>query len=161
MSKSRIPETTWRRAREDWISCLDPVATIAARHDIGTTALSRRAKRDAWPPRGSVADDPAVIARRLYADITVELRASLHALQNPDGSAQPATAAQRGTLIRAHRRALIALLDARKPLNAKVSPSPASTQSPEVPALDLAAARADILDRLARMDAAPPADLAP
>jgi len=161
MSKSRTPDAVWMRVREDWASCFDTVAVIAARHGIGVAALSRRARKDAWPPRGSSADDPVVIARRLYADITAELRASLRGLQDPDAVEVPATASHRAPLIRAHRRALIALLDARKPVPGSPAPRPSSSQASPVPALDLDAARADILDRLARMDAAPPADLAP
>lgn len=160
MSNSRIPEAVWRRVRDDWTACVDPVATIAARHAITAATLSQRARREGWPPRGSAVDDPVAIARRLYADITMELRASLRDLQTSGPAETPAAAAQRAPLIRAHRRALIALLDARKSLSGPAAPAPSAAAGAS-PALDLDAARAEILDRLARMDAAPPADLAP
>lgn len=134
------------------MSSPDPVATIAARHGIGTSTLFRRAGAEGWPDRGSGANDPAVIARRLYADITVELRASLDALREA-GSDEPAAAAgQRAALVRAHRRALIAVLDARKPFSRGSNASPAASPAETFPALDLVAAREDILARLARLD---------
>lgn len=149
--------------RDDWTACVDPVAAIAARHGLAAATVSQRARREGWPPRGSAVDDPVAIARRLYADITMELRASLRDLQTSDPVETPAAAAQRALLIRAHRRALIALLDTRKSLSGPASPAPsaAAARTSPVPVLDLDAARAEILDRLARMDADPPADLAP
>ena len=153
----RIPQAKWRRIHDDWLSSVGPTAALAARHGMHPSTIRNRAYKKEWAPRGSLADDPATIARLLYADLTAELRDSLGTLRNgtrdPGAPEPPATAAQRGPLIRAHRRALIALLDARKPLpgNAVVGPDIAT-----FPTLDLAAARKDILARLARMDAAPP-----
>lgn len=143
-----IPVTKWRRIRDDWVSTHDTVRAIADRHGICADTIYGKASREAWPPRGSLAEDPATIARLLYADLTAELRDSLRSLRDPDPEA-PATATQRAPLIRAHRRALIALLDARKPL-----PGSTTTTPIDFPALDLDAARTDILARLARMDTA-------
>jgi len=156
MKKPRIPDATWQRVREDWMCSRDSVAAIATRHGMSDTTLSRHARTDKWPPRGSGANDPAYLARRLYAEITVELSASLRALQADGINEPPATAAQRGPLIRAHRRALIAVLDAGKPPAASRTraPSPSTpTSGADFPALDLEAARKDILARLERLDA--------
>jgi len=96
----RITDATWGRAREDWMSSDDSIATIASRHGM--------------------------------------------------------SASERGPLIRAHRRALIALLDARKPLkSASGSSSATAPDSASYPALDMEAARKDILARLARLDRNP------
>jgi len=156
MTYRRISKATWQIVREDWVSSPDPAAAIAARHGIGISTLSHRARAEGWPPRGSGANDPALIARRLYADITVELRASLDALHRAGADEPAATANQRATLVRAHRRALIAVLDARKPLPKGAKASPAAPPDTSFPALDLVTARADILARLSRFDAVPP-----
>lgn len=148
----RITDATWGRAREDWMSSDDSIATIASRHGMSASSLSRRAKSHGWPSRDPT--DPVTIARRLYADITDALRLSLRSLQ--DGEDARATASERGPLIRAHRRALIALLDARKPLkSASGSSSATAPDSASYPALDMEAARKDILARLARLDRNP------
>lgn len=145
----RISQAQWHRIREDWLSCLDTPKVIAARHGISDKTLYNRATKHDWPERGSMADDPATIARLLYADLSAELRASLQTLREEGSTETPTTATQRAPLIRAHRRALIALLDARKPTG-KTAPD---TASPDIfPSLDLDAARKDILARLARMD---------
>jgi hypothetical protein len=146
----RIPEAKWHRIRDDWLSSLDMPKVIAARHGIHHRTLLERAAKKNWPQRGSMADDPATVARLLYIDLTAELRDSLRSLRDPASEA-PASATQRAPLIRAHRRALIALLDARKPATGGAAPA----NPTDFPALDLAAAREDILARLARMDAAP------
>jgi|GEM_PF-3089139 len=165
MKYRTIPEDVWAQVREDWTSCRDPVDIIAARHGIATRTLSKKARTARWPPRGS--QDAVSVARRLYADITEELRASLRALQTDGTGEQTATAAERGPLIRAHRRALIALLEVRKPVlaraeSAKAKAKPDSGEAAEsFPALDLDVARRDILDRLTRLDRSPSADLRP
>lgn len=152
MTHRRISEATWRTVHEDWISCLDPVSVIAARHGMGVTTLGRRAKSQDWLPRGSGLDDPAALARRLYADITAELRVTLQALKE-NGSDEPVTTTnQRTALIRAHRRTLVAVLDARKPLARSSQSGDAASRGEDFPALDLVAAREDILARLARLD---------
>ncbi len=155
---STIPESVWMRVREDWASCQDTIAIIAARHGMAAATLSRRARAEGWPQRG--ANRSAEIAHQLYADITDELRLSLKALRAHRTDEAPAAAAQRSALIRAHRRALFALLDARKPLpdeTRKTSKAGATAEEGDaVPPLDLAAARHDILDRLSRLDRAPP-----
>ncbi len=152
----RIPEAKWRRIHDDWLSSLDMPKVIAARHGINHRTLLGRATKKNWPPRGSLADEPATIARLLYVDLTTELRESLRNLRNLRNLRDPETeavaaATQRAPLIRAHRRALIALLDARKPQTASTQ-----TAVTDFPALDLEAARKDILARLARLDAVPP-----
>lgn len=154
MKNRRISEAVWHRIREDWVASQGTMAALASRHNIGVTSLSRRAKADEWPPRGSGRDDPVALAHRLYADITAELRASLRNLQVEGSEEAPASAGQRGPLIRAHRRALIALLDARKPAAQTTKPAfgKAAEDHASFPALDLDAARQDILARLARLD---------
>lgn len=142
----RISQAKWHRIREDWISSLDTPKVIAARHGIHHRTLLNRAAKHDWPERGSMVDDPVTIACLLYADLTTELRASLSSLR--EGGETPAAAGQRAPLIRAHRRSLIALLDARKPIGQSANPTAPDT----VPALDLDAARTDILTRLSRMD---------
>ncbi len=149
----RISQAQWHRIRQDWLSSLDTPKVIAARHGIGHRAVLNRASKHGWPERGSMADDPATIARLLYADLSAELRASLRALRDDGALESPATATQRAPLIRAHRRALIALLDARKPLASGATDSVAPRDE-VFPALDLEAAHKDILDRLARLEAA-------
>ena len=140
----RIPQAKWHRIREDWLSSLDTPKEIATRHGIGHKTILERATKHDWPERGSMADDPATIARLLYADLTTELRTSLRSLQDDT------TAPHRAPLIRAHRRALIALLDARKPLGSTTTAPTASEET--FPTLDLEAASKDILDRLNRLD---------
>jgi len=154
-TSTRISQAQWHRIREDWLSCLDPPKVIAARHGIGHKTILGRATKHDWPERGSMADDPVTIARLLYADLTTELRTSLRSLHDDT----TATATQRPQLIRAHRRALIALLDARKPLG----PTTTTPSDDTFPTLDLEAAKKDILDRLNRLDRKAPTapDIAP
>lgn len=164
MKSPSLSADIWLAIYDDWVSCEDTVTAIAARHGIARGTLSKRAKSEGWPPRGS--NRSVALARQLYADITAELRASLQSLQTDGADEATATASQRGPLIRAHRRALMALLDASKPMTPKgrSSKTPTKTadpQEPGFPALDLDTARREILDRLSRLDHAPPADLKP
>lgn len=141
--RSRIDDLTWRNVRQDWIGTIEPVADIARRHGISRSAIDRRASAEKWPPRSSGIDDPLAIATALYRDLTHELRQSLQSLRAAEDADLPASA-QRGTLIRNHRRALFVLIEARKGLADQ-----AGTGS-GVP-LDLEAAKQDILERLARL----------
>ena len=150
---TRMTAARWRRIRDDWTTSLDPPKEIAARHGIAQKTLAQRAARDEWPEQGSLADDPLVVARLLHAELVTELRASLRALR--EGGEAPASADRRAPLIRAHRRALVALLDARKTLGPQARDTGAQA-APTVPALDLDAARREVLARLARLATTPP-----
>ena len=157
--RSRIDDLTLQKLREDWAGTVDPVTTLARRYGVSRSTIDRRAAAEKWPPRGSAIDDPVSIATILYRDLTHELRQSLQSLrvQEKDPAAPQDPATHRAALIRNHRRALFALMEARRAMASTGKSTMAGTGQGDhdavPPPLDLAAARHEILDRIARIEA--------
>lgn len=129
-----------------------PKAVIARKHGVHVSTIRRRAIAENWTKQ-SVEDDPhASSAAHLYQELSTALRMGLARLDPSMSDAETlVTAQERAQLIRAHRRALIALVEAERGIARLSAQSSGHSKSPRGVSLDLDAARAEVLSRLDRL----------
>ena len=127
----------------------EPLAELARAAGVRPDSLRRRARREGWGPRedaGSAPRPPADPAPLLLTRLAASLSAAADSLES--GPPQtPADLRALNDLIRAHRRAALTALESAR----RLSPSGASPADGSS-LLDLAAARSDVLGRLARLE---------
>lgn len=151
--------TDWDDIASLWRRRAQSRGAIAKRAGVSVRTLRIIAKAAGWDGGGvsTFAAESAVAATRaLYSDLRAELLDAMERLRAPadaDGASR-ATARIDG-LIKDHQKALFALIDAEDRLAKGDRPDGATTDA-GASVLDLAAARAEIDRRLARLAAAEP-----
>ena len=111
-----IPEHSWESIHRAWALGAQTVMQIASDHGIHHDAIRKRAKRDKWQARGKNRGDPTLASRILYDDLTDALRAGLDRLRERPETETHEQARERGLTIRAHHKALGALVDGLRKL---------------------------------------------
>ncbi|MGD1869687.1 MAG: hypothetical protein ACFB0F_09310 [Neomegalonema sp.] len=161
-------DAKWRVAAELWRRREISRKELAAQVGVSETTLRRRAKRMGWDKAAAssqTSDTAARVdaARQLYESLTDALSSALDALRAQPDAVDPKLARERAETIRAHGKALFALIEGLTKLERprsqavmasgshNVRTAHAASEPPDF--LDLAAARVEIarrLDRLAR-----------
>lgn len=134
------------------------IAATARKHGINPTTISRRIRREGWQ-RDAAKDDPLSSAAHLYRELSEALRSGLTRLaqQSDCDEEHPGSAQERAQLIRAHRRALVALVEAERSIARLTEGRPSRRgRAPPRTTLDLDAARREVLSRLDRLAALQP-----
>lgn len=146
MPRKVLAPEIWDEIGHHWRIGHLTVVDIARRYGLNNSSIYAKARRNHWPPRQTPRDNPQAAREALLADLTFSLRQSLAALRTLPPADTPATARDRTRLIREYQRSLAALV--LKTATAQTAPATAT----DVPALELEAAKREVLDRLARLD---------
>jgi len=101
------------------------------------------------PQSKKLSTNPVTVTRALYDDLTLSLTESMNKLREADIDMDKEAAKERSNLIRAHHRALMALLDCDSRLRKKLTKT--FGDSFDGTKLDLSAAKAELHRRLARL----------
>ena len=133
--------------RRRWLRGGDSAAAIAREGGVSPATLRRRAAAEGWGKPGDGADRVGR-AMRLYAELGDALGAAIATLKDSPESDEPSQAKARAELVRAHRRALAAVIEAEAAAPDKESHDKDAARGG---GLDLAAARRDVMGRLARL----------
>lgn len=158
-------EPNWKRIARRWRNRSAPRAVLAQEAGVSVSALRRRARREGWGDGSNAkakaqaqakskealgrdcVPETVEAARALYSSLAQALRMALDHLRAAPGDPDLPKARDRAGLIKAHTRALFAVLDSDRKLGRAITPAGSGGGT----GLDLAAARQEIAGRLARL----------
>ena len=172
MPKSPLSQRDWTRLRRAWEAGLS-YAELARFSGLSAHAIGRHARKEGWnrdktepaTDRAVNIDTPLNTAATLFAELSLALREGLARL-SASGTENASEARERAALIRAHRKALAALIEseqflARRPHEKKPNSKaqshsnsqPHADSPPENSPIELntRAALAEVTSRLERL----------